>query len=71
MLVTFIIMCAGMLSSCGGDTYRQADGAAWGTTYHITYRADRDLSDSIVAEMQRVNMSLSAFEPASDRKSVV
>jgi len=47
------------------ESYRQASGAVWGTTYHITYRADRDLHDSVVAEMRRVERSLSMFDPAS------
>ena len=45
--------------------YRSTTGAAWGTTYHITYKADRDLGDSIVAEMRLVELSLSMFEPES------
>lgn len=54
-----------LLASCGRDDYRRAEGAVWGTVYHITYRSDVSLDDSIVAEMQRVNMSLSLFEKQS------
>lgn len=46
-------------------TYRSSTGAAWGTTYHITYKADRDLGDSIVAEMRLVEQSLSMFDKSS------
>lgn len=56
---------AAMLGACSPAEYRTSQGAAWGTVYHITYRSDRDLSDSIVAEMRRVELSVSAFEPAS------
>lgn len=53
-------------ASCGSDaSYRRAEGAGWGTTYHIVYRCDRDLSDSVVAEMKRVEQSLSMFDPGS------
>ena len=45
--------------------YHTATGAAWGTAYHITYKSDRDLSDSIVAEMRQVELSLSMFDPGS------
>lgn len=52
--------------SCGGDAdYRRAAGAVWGTTYHITYRSDRALDDSILAEMRRVELSLSMFDSLS------
>lgn len=53
------------LCSCSSREFRHASGAKWGTMYHITYEADRDLSDSITAEMSRVEMSLSPFLPSS------
>lgn len=37
----------------------------WGTMYHITYSAPRNLNDSILAEMERVDLSLSMFNPLS------
>lgn len=60
-----LILAAAVLSGCDRTEYRRTAGAAWGTMYHITYRSDRDLADSVVAEMRRVELSLSAFEPAS------
>lgn len=45
--------------------YRTADGGVWNTTFHITYRADRDLHDSVLAVMKRVEMSLSPFNDSS------
>lgn len=63
-VLTFCVL-AGLLWSCGRTEYRRAAGAAWGTVYHITYRADRDLADSVVAEMRRVELSLSMFDAAS------
>lgn len=53
------------VSCAGGAEYRKTSGAGWGTLYNITYKADRDLSDSVVAVMRRVELSLSPFEPAS------
>ncbi len=64
----FLILClaALTLSGCGSRaTWHTADGAVWATTYHITYLADRDLHDSIIAVMARVEESLSPFDDAS------
>ena len=62
MLIAAVLM----LASCRpAATYRRATGSVWGTTYHITYRADRDLHDTILAEMRRVERSLSMFDPSS------
>lgn len=62
----FFIFLSLMASSCSGPkTYRSAEGAVWNTTFHITYRADRDLRDSVLAVMKEVEMSLSPFADAS------
>lgn len=54
-------------SSCNSRSqWRYAQGAAWGTSYHITYYGDRALDDSVVAVMRNVELSLSPFEPASN-----
>lgn len=45
--------------------WRSAEGVVWATTYHITYRASADLTDSIIATLRRVELSLSPFDPAS------
>jgi len=42
-----------------------AEGMVWNTEYHITYQSDMELSDSIIAELKRVEMSVSAFNPNS------
>lgn len=54
-----------LLGGCSGAQYRTAQGATWGTLYHITYCSDRDLGDSIIAEMRRVELSVSAFDAGS------
>ena len=63
--IAIISLFALILISCDSKSYRNADGAAWGTTYHIKYNADKDLSDSVVAEMRRVELSLSMFDAQS------
>lgn len=50
------------ISSCAHVAeYRQCDGAVWGTTFHIVYRGDRALDDSIHSVMREVELSLSPF----------
>lgn len=41
------------------------EGAVWSTEYHITYRGDRNLSDSVAATLRRVELSVSPFNKAS------
>ena len=45
--------------------WRQSSGAVWNTVYNITYRADRDLADSIQVMFRQVEFSLSPFNPGS------
>lgn len=58
---------AAFLWACAGnqDIYRSISGNAWGTVYHITYRGAPALADSILAEIERVDSSLSAFNHES------
>lgn len=63
--IFIIITLVATLCSCGRSEYRRTAGAVWGTAYHITYNSDRDLDDSVVAEMRRVELSLSAFDAES------
>lgn len=54
-----------MVSCSPGASYNNCEGAVWATTYHITYRSDRMMDDSILAVMQSVEMSLSPFADSS------
>lgn len=54
-----------MLWSCGEPRWREASGAAWGTSYAVTYKSADDLADSVVAVMRKVEGSLSMFDPQS------
>jgi thiamine biosynthesis lipoprotein len=52
--------------SCANrQQWHNVEGAVWGTTYHITYYADAQLDDSIVAAMRAVELEVSPFEPSS------
>lgn len=64
----FLILCVVLLTLSGCEnraTWRTADGAVWATTYHITYLADSELHDSIIAVMAQVEQSLSPFDSES------
>lgn len=61
-----VLAAACALSACSADdSYRRCEGVVWGTTYHIVYRADSDLTDSVTAVMNSVDMAVSPFNPAS------
>lgn len=51
-------------ASCTKE-FRTLDGVVWGTTYHIVYESDCDLSDSIAAVTGRIDRSLSVFNGES------
>ena len=54
------------LASCSrAPQWQHNEGAAWGTLYHLTYRAPHSLHDSVRATMRAVELSVSPFEPAS------
>lgn len=45
--------------------FQKSTGAIFGTVYHATYQYDADLSDQIMAELKKVDGSLSAFNDTS------
>ena len=45
--------------------YRTAEGAIFGTYYHITYQSDKDLQAEIDTALHQVDNSLSPFNPHS------
>lgn len=50
---------------CAHNAYHRNEGTVFGTYYHVTYRSDRDMNDSILTELQKVDNSLSMFNPNS------
>lgn len=57
-----------VLSFCScSDTseFRTDQGAIWSTEYHIKYRAPRQMTDSIITTLRRVEMSVSVFNDSS------
>lgn len=60
------VLVAVILAGCSPRrTERHCGGSIWNTTYSVTYCSERDLSDSILAVMHDVEMSLSPFADSS------
>lgn len=56
-----------IFSSCSPESqWRRASGATWGTEYHIVYKSKTDLSDSIIAQMRRIDNGVSTFNKESN-----
>lgn len=70
MSIILVVMTAVALvfSSAGCSSrpqWRHASGGVWNTVYNITYRADRDMADSIQEIFRMVELSLSPFNHRS------
>lgn len=64
--LAIIIGAVTILSACGTKkNYQHTEGKIYGTFYHITYNYSDDLQKDLRAEMERVNASLSMFNPRS------
>lgn len=64
-LVVLIAATVWILRFRGTSALRTAEGAIFGTTYHIKYESAQPLDSAILAELQRVDASLSVFNPQS------
>lgn len=58
LLLAFGIL---VLSSCKPKQFYFNEGFAFGTTYHITYKATQDFQPELEAEMEAFNSSLSTY----------
>lgn len=65
LCVAITLLTASVCSCVNQGQYRQSEGAAWHTLYHITYRSSEILDDSIRAVIDSVDRSLSFFNPES------
>lgn len=75
-IATLIVIAASLLCLCAtgcarsssGDRqpYRQEQGTAWGTIYHITYSSDKDMSQAIAEAIEGINATLSPFVATSE-----
>ena len=68
LLAVVAIICLLFLTPRGKDgeaTYQHNEGTIFGTLYHVKYLCDKDLQAEIEAELQKVDASLSMFNPKS------
>lgn len=67
ILIILVVVLSVLSAGCGNVEYKQINGVIWNTTYHITYKSDKDFSDSVINALRVVERSVSAF----DSKSIV
>lgn len=65
MSVAVIVATLAGLTGCTETPLRTVSGIGWGTSFHVTYRADVDLEDSIHYIIRSVDESLSPFNAES------
>lgn len=64
--LAIVIGIVAIVSACGTKkNYQYTEGKIYGTFYHITYNFPDDLQKDLRAEMEKVNASLSMFNPQS------
>lgn len=64
LFLTTIISAALCACTRDGEWY-SAQGAVWGTTYHIVYQSDKNLDDVIIKAMATIDDHLSVFNSKS------
>ena len=64
-LVALIVGTVLIIRENSSKTYQRDEGKIFGTFYHITYQSGENLHDEILAELQRVDRSLSMFNDSS------
>lgn len=66
---TLLVVALVCMTACSGrgDSYRRCSGSVWATAYNVVYGGGRDLDDSMMVVMRRVEHSLSPF----DKESVI
>ena len=61
-VILFLFLCVGCTEIV---KYQHAEGKIYGTYYQVSYASSKDLQDEIRKEMEKVNSSLSMFNPQS------
>lgn len=65
ILIALVVAIVMMFVGRGRKHFYTSEGVVWTTEYHITYEANRDLSDSIQLIFNRIDMSVSPYNKAS------
>lgn len=65
-LALIAILAVTLFAGCDSRSpYRHCEGVIWATSYHITYRSEKMLDDSVLAVLRGVEQSLSPFIDSS------
>lgn len=65
-LAITVVLAAALLAGCDSRSpYRRCEGVIWATSYHITYRSEKMLDDSVLTVLRNVEQSLSPFIDSS------
>ncbi|MBR1469939.1 MAG: FAD:protein FMN transferase, partial [Prevotella sp.] len=64
-LLALIVGTVLIIRENSSKTFHRDEGKIFGTFYHITYEHGENLHDQILAELQRVDQSLSMFNDSS------
>ena len=65
ILIILAVVLSVLSVGCGKVEYKQINGVIWNTTYHITYKSDKEFTDSVINALRVVERSVSAFDPKS------
>lgn len=65
LLITFNVILTFNTGCAGDDNYNKSEGMIWNTIYHITYKGNPELKDSILPVLNEVGKSLSVFDKTS------
>lgn len=61
-----IILCLLLSTACSRQkNWKESNGSVWNTTYHIVYRTDKNLNDSIQFYFNSISQSVSVFNAKS------
>ncbi len=65
MKACVMILCILVLCGCRRELFRHTEGTIYGTYYRIVYESPEALDGALLEQMERVNASLSMFNPGS------
>ena len=65
MRYLFFLFIGVLVTACSQPQYYRQEGFVYGTTYHIIYESDIDLSEAIQQGLAAINNSLSTFQDSS------
>lgn len=65
LTLTALILPAFCFQACDAGSYVREDGMVWNTTYHITFKGNPVLRDSVLVVLNDVGKSLNVFDSAS------